>query len=222
MAAKRPARPPAVGNQTLSPRRHFGQSPSVAWMSVSAATAAVSARRIRGPRLRRSTRGAARIAARSSSSKPPSGPTSRPTPFSAPTSPSASRALACGASSSQKTMRRSGGQSASAFSSLSGATTSGDPDHAALLAGFDRVGAQTLEVDARGLGAPGDERHEPPRPHLDRLLRHIVEAGVLERREEIVDVRRRLLRPRSRGRRRATRFCAKSPRARLRIRRRGH
>src|SRR5208283_199302 len=31
------------------------------------------------------------------------------------------------------------------------------PDHAALLAGFDRVGAQTLEIYARDLGATGDE-----------------------------------------------------------------
>ena len=36
--------------QTPSLRRAFGQSPSVAWISASAATAAVSARKMRGPR----------------------------------------------------------------------------------------------------------------------------------------------------------------------------
>ena len=40
----------------LTPLWPFGQSPSVAWMSASAATAAVSARKMRGPRLRRTTR----------------------------------------------------------------------------------------------------------------------------------------------------------------------
>jgi len=62
------------------PRRGLGQSPSVAWISVSAATAAVSARNTLGPRLSRMTPGTARIAERSSSSNPPSGPIIRPTP----------------------------------------------------------------------------------------------------------------------------------------------
>ena len=38
---------------------------------------------------------------------------------------------------------------------------------------------------------------QPPRPHLDRLLRDIVEARVLERREKIVDVGGIFLRPRA-------------------------
>ena len=63
-------------------------------MSASAATAAVSARRMRGPRLRRSTRGAERIAARSESSKPPSGPIKRLTPPSLGALASASSGLA--------------------------------------------------------------------------------------------------------------------------------
>ena len=200
----------------------FGQSPSVAWMSASAATAAVSARRIRGPRLRRKTRGLARIAARSSSSKPPSGPTRRPTPSLRADFASASSGLACGASSSQKTMQPLGRPAGERLFERLGRGDLGRPDHAALLAGFDGVGAQTLEVDARDLGAPGDERPQSPRAHLDRLLGHIVEAGVLERREQIIDVRRRLLRPRSPADDERARLCATSPRARLRIRRRGH
>ena len=207
-------------NQGRRPRP-FGQSPSVAWMSASAATAAVSARRMRGPRLRRTTRGAARIAARSSSSKPPSGPISRPTP------PSRVRPrerverirlFRLLVAEDEQPLRRP------AREAPRRAARGGDfgrPDHAALLAGLDRVRAQALEIDARDLGAPGDDRHEPPRAHLDRLLRHVVEPRVLERREQIVDVRRRLLRPRPRAARAATRSCAKSPRGSPRIRRRG-
>ena len=74
------------------------------------------------------------------------------------TSPSASSGLACGASSSQKTMSRSGGQRASVFSSVSGAATSGAQITPHCSQASMRVGAQALEVDARDLGAPGDER----------------------------------------------------------------
>src|SRR5580698_579409 len=42
-----------------------------------------------------------------------------------------------------------------------------NPDHAALLASLDRVGAQTLQIDAIDLGVTGDDRPQPARPHLD-------------------------------------------------------
>ena len=72
---------------------------------------------------------------------------------------------------------------------------SGIPDHAALLASLDRVGLETLKIDPGDLGVAGDDRPQATRAHLDRLLRHIVEASVLERCEQIVDVRGRLLGP---------------------------
>ena len=94
-------------------------------MSASAATAAVSARKMRGPRLKRNMRGVLRIAARSSSSKPPSGPISKPTPPSAPTRARSSSGLVWSASSSQKTSSRRAGQRTSALSSVSRGAISG-------------------------------------------------------------------------------------------------
>ena len=64
--------------------RDYRNQPARLWASVSAATAAVSARRMRGPS-GRPAKPDARIAARSSSVKPPSGPTSTVMP-SLPTS----------------------------------------------------------------------------------------------------------------------------------------
>src|SRR5262245_52902224 len=60
-------------SQSAVPPR-YRQSPSTAATSASAATAAVSARRMRGPSASRTTFGALRSAARSSSANPPSGP----------------------------------------------------------------------------------------------------------------------------------------------------
>jgi hypothetical protein len=101
---------------------------------------------------------------------------------------SASSGLAASASSSQKTRRRSGGQR------LHGRDLR-NPDHAALFASLNRVGAQTLQIDAGDLGVPCDDGPQAARAHFDRLLRHIVEPRVLERSEQIVDVRRCLLGP---------------------------
>ena len=165
-------------------------------MSASAATAAVSARRMRGPRLRRSTRGADRIAARSSSSKPPSGPISRPTPalVRARVGERVERVgfLRLLVAEDEEPLGRPAFER---FAERLDRRNLRNPDHAALFAGLDRVGPQTLEIDAGDLGVAGDDRPQAPRAHLDRLLRHVVEPGVLERREQIVDVRRRLLRP---------------------------
>ena len=56
--------------------KNYRQSPSTAWTSASAATAAVSARRMRGPSDSRTILVSLSSAARSSSAKPPSGPIS--------------------------------------------------------------------------------------------------------------------------------------------------
>ena len=66
---------------------------------------------------------------------------------------------------------------------------------AALLGRLDRIGAHAVEVDARDLGVPGDDRLQARRAHLDRLLRHVVEARMLERREQVMQVERSGLRP---------------------------
>src|SRR5262249_1186649 len=70
-------------------------------------------------------------------------------------------------------------------------------EDAALLGRLDRVGLHALEVDARDLGVPGEDRLQAGGTHLDGLLHHVVEAGVLERREQIVEVACGALRPRA-------------------------
>ena len=162
-------------------------------MSASAATAAVSARRIRGPRFRRSTRGAERIAARSSSPKPPSGPIRRPTPLSAR---APSRRLEWTGLSRLFVAEDEQPLGRPAFErfgkGLDGRNLR-NPDHSALFASLDGIRLQPLQIDARDLGVTRDDRPQPARPHLDRFLRHIIEPGVLERREQIVEVGRRFL-----------------------------
>ena len=71
---------------------------------------------------------------------------------------------------------------------------------AALLGGLDGVGAHAVEIDARDLGMPGDHRLQAGRPHLDGLLHHVVEAGMLERREQVMQIECAGLGPRALGR----------------------
>src|SRR5690606_14693282 len=89
-------------------RAHRYQSPAIAIHSAVAAIAAVSPRRMRGPRLMGRAWGSARTAARSASSNPPSGPISK---AAAPLADG--KALAAGSppSSSAKNSVRSAGQS---------------------------------------------------------------------------------------------------------------
>src|SRR5947207_2803264 len=65
-----------------------------------------------------------------------------------------------------------------------------------LLRRFDRLGAHPLGIDAPHLREASEDGDEARGAHLDRLLHHIVEPGVLERSEQILEVRRRCLRPR--------------------------
>ena len=69
----------------------------------------------------------------------------------------ASSGLRCGASSSQNTRSCSSGPMRQRLIQRLGLGDLRRPDHAALLAGLDCVGAQEVEVDARGLGAAGQE-----------------------------------------------------------------
>jgi hypothetical protein len=100
------------------------QSPIVACTRASAATAAVSARRMRGPSGIAVTKGSARSRRRSSSEKPPSGPISRPSLLSV-MARRAGRGLLMAESSSQKISRRCLSHPASSGSSFRTASTSG-------------------------------------------------------------------------------------------------
>ena len=66
-------------------------------------------------------------------------------------------------------------------------------EDAALFGGFDRVRLHALDIHPRRLGVAGDHRLQARRPHLDRLLYHVVEPGLLERSEQVVQVGRRRL-----------------------------
>src|SRR5262249_279925 len=68
---------------------------------------------------------------------------------------------------------------------------------AALFGGLDGVRPHPLEIDARHLGMPGQHRHQARRAHFDRLLHHVVEARLLKRREQVVEVESWRLRARS-------------------------
>ena len=83
----------------------FRQSPSAAWTRASAATAAVSARRIRGPSGSAVTNGRERRIWRSSAEKPPSGPISTASGDGA-SADRIDRGSAPASPSSQKTIRR--------------------------------------------------------------------------------------------------------------------
>ena len=61
---------------------------------------------------------------------------------------------------------------------------------AALFGRLDRVRAQALEIDARNLGMARDDGLQTRGAHLHRLLCHVVEARVLEGREQVVQVER--------------------------------
>ena len=71
---------------------------------------------------------------------------------------------------------------------------------AALLGSLDGVGAHALEVDALGDGPAGHDGLQARGAELGRLLDHVVEAGTLERREQVVDVGAGFLRARLLGR----------------------
>src|SRR5262249_10276663 len=51
--------------------------------------------------------------------------------------------------------------------------------------------------DARDLGEPRQDRVQRRSAHLDRLLHHVIKAGVLERRKHISEIRKAILRPRT-------------------------
>ena len=71
----------------------------------------------------------------------------------------------------------------------------GEAQDAALLGGFDDIGAHPLAIDPRDLGEARQNRLQSRRAHLDRLLHHVVEPGMFQRRKHIGDVGQAVLRP---------------------------
>jgi len=65
---------------------------------------------------------------------------------------------------------------------------SGKGQDAALFGRFDNVGPHPVEIDPRGLGAARDDGPQTPCTHLDRLLDHVVQARVFERRKHEVEI----------------------------------
>jgi hypothetical protein len=66
---------------------------------------------------------------------------------------------------------------------------------AALLRRFHDVGGHPLQVDPAHLRELGQDGAEPPGAHLHSLLRQVVEPGMLQGREEVVQVGKRGLLP---------------------------
>ena len=71
----------------------------------------------------------------------------------------------------------------------------GEAEDAALLGGLDDIGAHPLGVDPGDLGEAGQHRPQRRGTHLDRLLHHVVEPGVLQRRKDVSEVGQPILRP---------------------------
>ena len=71
----------------------------------------------------------------------------------------------------------------------------GKAQDAALLGGLDDIGAHPLAVDPRDLGEAGQHRLQRGRAHLDRLLHHVVEPRMLQRRKHVGEVGQAVLRP---------------------------
>src|SRR6056297_774540 len=105
------------------PDHDWLQSPSLACQSVIAATAAVSARRMRGPKLTAWVNGKSRRRLRSRSEKPPSGPIRMPQ--GCPLDLSGSGPLSPASPSSQNMSCRSSGHSVSKVSRRASGATSG-------------------------------------------------------------------------------------------------
>ncbi len=62
-------------------------------------------------------------------------------------------------------------------------------------AALDDIGPHPLAIDPGDLGETGQDRLQHGGAHLDRLLHHIVEPGMFERREDVSEVGQAVLRP---------------------------
>ena len=144
---------------TYPPRRLPVQSPSTAWTSASAATAAVSARRIRGPsdslRVSRLSQQHRALFLGKSAFRPDQDVD----PVAAANSPcSACTGFSASAASSQKTSRRCPSRPVEIAIERHRLGDHGKAEDAALLGGLDDIGAHPLAVDPRDLGEAGQDR----------------------------------------------------------------
>ena len=169
------------------------QSPSCAWINASAATAAVSARKMRGPSERRNTLGKRNIACPLGFVEPSlrsdqQGDAARRRPIGERRDRIGLRRFLVAEDQQPLCRPMSERLVERLFRQYFG-----QPDDAALFGRFLRIGAKPIEIDAARLGAAGHDRPEPPHAHFNRLLRHIVQTRMFERREEIVDIGREFL-----------------------------
>ncbi len=72
----------------------------------------------------------------------------------------------------------------------------GNGEDAALLGRLDRIGRDAVGADLGDLRVLGDDRLQHAGAHLDRLLHEIVEPALLQRREAVDEIGTRRLRPR--------------------------
>src|SRR5438552_12465515 len=70
---------------------------------------------------------------------------------------------------------------------------------AALLRGLDGICTHAFEVEARDLSVAREDRLQSRGAHLHRLLCHVIEAGMFERCEQVMQVERAGLWPRAFG-----------------------
>ena len=64
-----------------------------------------------------------------------------------------------------------------------------------MLRRLDGVRPHAVEIDALGLGVAHNHRLQAGNAHLHGLLDHVIEPGALERREQVVQIAGRRLRP---------------------------
>ncbi len=187
-------------NRPLLELATYCQSPNTAWTSASAAIGAVSARRMRGPKAIRTTIGRLR--------------SSHPLLLGKPAfrTNQDSKRLALG----HVARRRAPSPDRSPRHSHRKRSASGRPHRRYLIesASVRRppalqeyriarppqcIGAHAIEIDARNLRMPRHDRLQQRRTHLHRLLHEIVEACVLERREQKMQIAGALVCARSCG-----------------------
>ena len=215
------SRPILIGavNLNATPARYDTsaavQSPRMACQRTIAAIAAVSARKMRGPKETGTTFAVERSRARSSGENPPSGPINtahaprgdkRRPPLHAcgvaDKRSSADPALPCsppqswpGSSpaSSQNIRVRSLGQVSSSASNFCGPAMAGTIQSPGLLGGFNSDGVKASEVYPILVGSMGQEQTHPRGAQFDRLLDNGLQTRSLDHRDDQLEIRREAL-----------------------------
>ena len=154
---------------------------------------------MRGPSARRTTFGKRKSATRSSSAKPPSGPTStasggRRGAGRAGGGEGGDRVLDLGVfvAEHQQAVRIALRQQAVERYRVADFRQRQD---ATLLGRLDRIGPHAVEIDPADLAVACQHRLQPRGPELDGLLHHVIEAGVFERCEQVMQIERAELGP---------------------------